>query len=175
MRAENGMFKLRQRWSSSNIAAHIKKIKDKGFFHIFFANVINKFVSFFTVFALVRILSKQTYGEWSYALNIISIILLFQGMGSVPALLQYCSSAQSTSQIHSYFKFGIRVGLVSNIVLAGRQVSPALLWAGSCAASFLHTPRSRNKRFGTCGMRHPSGEWGLFRRCKRSDPDGKKR
>ncbi|MDD2286762.1 MAG: oligosaccharide flippase family protein, partial [Paludibacter sp.] len=118
MRAENGMFKLRQRWSSSNIAAHIKKIKDKGFFHIFFANVINKFVSFFTVFALVRILSKQTYGEWSYALNIISIILLFQGMGSVPALLQYCSSAQSTSQIHSYFKFGIRVGLVSNIVLA---------------------------------------------------------
>jgi O-antigen/teichoic acid export membrane protein len=118
MRAENGMFKLRQRWSSSNIAAHIKNIKDRGFFHIFLADVINKSVSFFTVFALVRILSKQTYGEWSYALNVISIILLFQGMGSIPALLQYCSSAQSTSQIHSYFKFGIRVGLVSNIVLA---------------------------------------------------------
>ena len=115
---EKSMFKLRQRWSSSNIAALIRKIKDRGFFHIFFADVINKFVSFFTVFALVRILSKQTYGEWSYALNIISIILLFQGMGSVPALLQYCSSAQSTAKIHSYFKFGIRVGLISNMILA---------------------------------------------------------
>ena len=115
---EKSMFKLRQRWSSSNIATLIRKIKDRGFFHIFFADVINKFVSFFTVFALVRILSKQTYGEWSYALNIISIILLFQGMGSVPALLQYCSSAQSTAKIHSYFKFGIRVGLISNMILA---------------------------------------------------------
>jgi len=111
-------FKLRRCWSTSSTAALIKKIKDRGFFHIFFADVINKFVSFFTVFALVRILSKQTYGEWSYALNIISIILLFQGMGSVPALLQYCSSAQSTAKIHSYFKFGIRVGLISNMILA---------------------------------------------------------
>lgn len=118
MQSEDSRFKIRQSWSSSNIAALIRKIKDRGFFHIFFADVTNKFVSFFTIFALVRILSKQTYGEWSYALNVINIILLFQGMGSVPALLQYCSSAQSTPQIHSYFKFGIRVGLVSNIVLA---------------------------------------------------------
>jgi len=80
MQSEDSRSKIRQSWSSSNIAALIRKIKDRGFFHIFFADVTNKFVSFFTIFALVRILSKQTYGEWSYALNVINIILLFQGV-----------------------------------------------------------------------------------------------
>ncbi len=99
---------------TSDILDFVMSIKEKGFFHIFFADIVNKFVSFFTVFALVRILSKQTYGEWSYALNIVSIILLFQGMGSVSALLQYCSEAQNTSQLYSYYKFGVRIGLISN-------------------------------------------------------------
>lgn len=118
-------YAIRHIRTSSTLSETVKKIKERGFFHIFFADVLNKFVGFFTVFALVRVLSKQTYGEWSYALNIISIILLFQGMGSVPALLQYCSSAGSAPHIHSYFKFGMRLGLISNIILAGITFSIA--------------------------------------------------
>ena len=40
----------------------IKKLKDKGFFDIFGATVINSFVSFVYGIFIVRVLTKHDYG-----------------------------------------------------------------------------------------------------------------
>lgn len=111
---------------TSNFTNFIKTIKGLGFFHIFCSDILNKIVSFFTVFALVRILSKQDFGEWSYAFNLVNIILLFQGLGSISALLQFCSSSHDEYERDSYFKFGLIFAFASNGLLTGIIVFIAL-------------------------------------------------
>ena len=59
-----------------------------GFFHIFGSSVINKIIAFMSSIVLVRILTKQEYGVFTYAWNIYSIVLLFNGMGTDSGVLQ---------------------------------------------------------------------------------------
>ena len=62
-----------------------------GFFHIFGSSVMNKIIAFLSSIVLVRILSKEEYGVFTYAWNIYSIILLFSGMGLDSGMLQLAS------------------------------------------------------------------------------------
>ena len=48
-----------------------------GFFHIFGGNVINKVLTFLSSMIMVRILTKQEYGIFTYSWNIYNILLLF--------------------------------------------------------------------------------------------------
>jgi len=90
----------------------------KGFFHIFSASLINKIVSFGISIVLVRILSKELFGSWAYANNILSFFLLVQGLGVVPGLLQFASAAKSKEEKASYLKLALTIGLIFNFILA---------------------------------------------------------
>ncbi|MFD3155709.1 flippase [Haloimpatiens sp. FM7330] len=96
----------------------IKRAIKNGFLHIFSANFINKVVQFGILFVIVRIIDKKTYGSFSYAQNILNMFLLLQGIGAVPAILQYCSSAKDEKEQLSYFKYGIKIGLMANFVIS---------------------------------------------------------
>lgn len=89
-----------------------------GFFHIFSANVINKIVQFGISILIVRILSKEAFGSWSYANNILSFFLLAEGLGVSPGILQYSSSAKSMEEKLSYFKYAVRIGTIFNAFVA---------------------------------------------------------
>ncbi|SHH64918.1 flippase [Clostridium grantii] len=89
-----------------------------GFLHIFSANMINKIVQFGTTIVLVRVLSKTDYGNYTYALNILSMFLLLKGMGVDSGILQYCSETDDRERKLKYFRYGIKIGLVANVVIA---------------------------------------------------------
>ena len=95
----------------------IEKIKQKGFFHIFGANVINKIVQFCSGIFLVRILTKSDYGSYVYAQNILYIIMLLSGLGTSYALTQYGSESNHIEERNSYFKYAIKIAIPFNIVL----------------------------------------------------------
>jgi len=65
----------------------IKENKDilflvrNGFFHIFSAIVINKIIQFGISVVIVRVITKEAFGMWSYANNILSFFLLIEGLG----------------------------------------------------------------------------------------------
>lgn len=63
----------------------------KGFFYIFSSNVVNKIIQFASGIFLVRLLSKEEFGIYSYAQNILSFFLLFSGLGVTSGMLQYIS------------------------------------------------------------------------------------
>ncbi len=96
----------------------IKSIIKKGFFQIFSANFINKVLLFGITIILSRILDKSVYGSFIYAQNILNIFLLLEGFGSVSGILQYCSSEKDTNRKIKFFKYGLKIGIISNGILA---------------------------------------------------------
>lgn len=86
-----------------------------GFFHILSANFISKIVLFVTSFVLVRIFNKEEYGLWSYSLNVISIIALFQGLGIHNGLLQFASKIESKARIKKLLIYCQKRSIVINL------------------------------------------------------------
>ncbi len=100
---------------NKNISFLIKN----GFFHIFSANVINKIIQFGTSVIIVRLITKDAFGQWSYANNILSFFLLADGLGVSSGLLQFASASRSEEERLSYLKYALRVGTMFNGILAG--------------------------------------------------------
>lgn len=90
----------------------VKKLFQTGFFHIFGGNVINKILSFLSSVILVRILSKMEYGIFTYAWNIYSFILIFNGLGMCNGALQLGSEKWDKSDCEPVFKYAFRTGLI---------------------------------------------------------------
>ena len=95
---------------------------------------------------LVRILTKVEYGTFTYAWNIYSIVLLFNGMGMDSGVLQLASEhsgdAEYANRIYIYgTKFSLKFNLILVMVLLGIGLfAPLKIEAGSkliCALSVL--------------------------------------
>lgn len=96
----------------------IKKLYETGFFHIFSSNVINKILLFCNGIFIVRVLSKESFGVYSYSQNLLSIFLLFSGLGINNGLLQFASKSNEEER-NEIFKFTFRLGIIINIILTG--------------------------------------------------------
>lgn len=89
-----------------------------GFFHIFSANVINKIIQFGISVVIVRLITKEAFGQWSYANNILSFFLLVDGLGVSSGLLQFASASRSEEERLSYLKYALFIGTAFNSILA---------------------------------------------------------
>lgn len=96
----------------------IAKLVKKGFIHIFSSNVINKILLFATSIILVRVLSKDVYGRWTYANNVLTIFLLFKGLGVTNGVLQYGSTANRVREKVTFLKLAFYIGLPTNLLLS---------------------------------------------------------
>ena len=72
-----------------NLRNNLQKLYRTGFFHIFSANVINKILLFCNGIFIVKVLSKESFGIYSYSQNLLSLFLLFSGLGINNGLLQF--------------------------------------------------------------------------------------
>lgn len=67
---------------------------------------------------LVRLLSKDDYGVYAYAFSIVSIFMLFNGLGAVSAILQLGSEKHDDDTLSdSYYFYGYKAGLISDAAL----------------------------------------------------------
>ncbi len=101
-----------------HIKTEFNRLWNKGFYHIFGSAFINKVIQFAASILLVRILSKQLYGVWSYAENILQFFLLIQGLGCVVGFLQFSSATNDQNKKMSYFKFTLILGVLTNSLIA---------------------------------------------------------
>ena len=70
------------------IIEKIQKLRKTGFFSIFLSNILSKVVVFLGGIVLVRILSQNDYGIYSYAINAFSILFILNDFGASNAALQ---------------------------------------------------------------------------------------
>lgn len=97
----------------------IRKLLNTGFFHIFTSGVVNKIISFMSSIVLVRILSVNEYGIYTYAWNIYTMMSIVTGFGLDAACLQLASERnQDKEYVNGVFRFGTRVGSGLNLLLS---------------------------------------------------------
>lgn len=96
----------------------LKKLYRTGFAHIFSSEVLNKVVSMASGLLIVNLLSKEDYGVYSYANNILSTALLLSGLGLSSGILQAGSeNMDDGAKQNVYYRRGLLQGLAFNIFL----------------------------------------------------------
>lgn len=106
----------------NKIKKELHKLKKTGFFSIFLSSILSKVIVFIGGVILVRILSKSDYGIYSYILNAISFLCIFNDFGASNAALQFLTeySADKDKQkavLKYSLKVGIRGALFSSILV----------------------------------------------------------
>lgn len=97
----------------------IRKLIKDGLLHIIGASTINKIISLCSGIIIVRVLSKSDYGVYSYVLNIVNIVLLLNGLGTLTGMMQYgCEEYKSNDIQNGLLKYGFKVGLLFNVMLS---------------------------------------------------------
>ena len=100
------------------ISLAINNLKDKGFFHIFGASTINKIIGFASSWIIVRIISKADYGVYTHAYNKYGFLILLSGLGIASAVLQLGSEAKENSEKLCIYSYGLKIGLLTNLLLS---------------------------------------------------------
>lgn len=114
----------------NNAKRGIAQLFQAGFFHVFGSNILNKVIAFGTNILIVRFLSANEYGLFSYAYSVYSIALLFTGFGALSGVLQYCSENRALNEKKAYQQYGMRAGLLVDALLA------LSLFVISCVSAF---------------------------------------
>ena len=97
----------------------IKTLFKKGFFHIIGSNVINKVVTFLSAIVLIRFVSKNDYGVYSYALNIVGIAEIFSTMGVLSGSFQLCAeNSNNIEKREQIYNYGCYFGILFNILIS---------------------------------------------------------
>lgn len=100
-----------------NIINKIKLLAEKGAFHIMVGTFATKFVTFFGVVFLARILTKNDLGVLSYMENICSYAYLFMGLGMANAVLRYSIKKDTVDEQYSVYMYAVKKSLVIDAVI----------------------------------------------------------
>lgn len=76
----------------------------KGIKYVMSASVINKIIAFASNIIVVRLVSKYEYGLFSSANNIITLAMLFTGLGTINGVLQYGAENRSDEEKNQFLK-----------------------------------------------------------------------
>ena len=96
----------------------LKKLKEKGFFHIIGASTLNKIIGFASSWIIVRIISKAEYGVYTHAYNIYWFLILLNGLGIASAVLQIGSEMKEEHDKLRIYSYGLKIGLMADFLLA---------------------------------------------------------
>ena len=102
----------------------IKKIKQtlnsfetRGGFHIFFSTIFLRIVQVVLSVLIIRLLSKEEYGNLSYAFSITQLILPFSGAGLYISLLHFGSIHNGKDQQNQLFSYTLNRGFIYSALI----------------------------------------------------------
>ena len=100
-----------------SIIEKIKKLRRTGFFSIFLSNILSKVVVFLGGIVLVRILSQNDYGIYSYAINAFNILFILNDFGASNAALQNITEQKDDKKKQqAILKYSIKMGIVGSLI-----------------------------------------------------------
>lgn len=99
------------------IIEKIKKLKETGFFSIFISDVLAKVVVFLGGIVVVRILSQNDYGIYSYAINAFNILFILNDFGASNAALQNITEQKDNKEKQqAVLKYSIKMGIIGSLI-----------------------------------------------------------
>lgn len=101
----------------NKIKSSISHLFHDGFFHIVGAGTINKIISMCSGIIIVRVMSQQDYGTYSYIINTVNMLLIANGLGTLTGVIQYgCEYRSNIDTQKSIIQYGIRLGFIFNCI-----------------------------------------------------------
>lgn len=107
---------------------YVRKLMQKGAFHIVVGNFLTKFVSFFGSVFLVRSLSKTEYGILSYYENFNTYFLLLAGLGLAKGIQRHMILQQSMPEKYGCYRYAMQNGTFWNVIVVILCASFCLLY-----------------------------------------------
>lgn len=93
-------------------------VKKYDFQNIFMGSAINQVIQFVNSLIIIRLITKSSYGEYSYALNILALFSIVSGLGFLSGTFQYCCEKNDNSdEREAVFSFGYIRAFQFNCVL----------------------------------------------------------
>ena len=96
----------------------IRSFANRGGVHIFSSTVFSKFAGLILSILVVRILTKDEYGYFSYAQSIIMILLPLSGLGLHHSLLRFASIEKDIAVKNNYFSKFVFIGFIGSLFLS---------------------------------------------------------
>lgn len=95
----------------------ISEILKKKILQMMSANIVNKVLAMVSNMLVTRMLSVESFGMWSYILNVYSYLSLLSGLGLQNGAFQFGAEHTKNEKKYSYYKYCMRAGLLVNIFL----------------------------------------------------------
>lgn len=96
----------------NRIQEQIENFKNKGFFTVFISSAASKIITFIGGMIIVRVMSKDDYGAYTYVINCLGILTIVNDLGCAQATMQFCSeNYRDRRKYEAVFVYGIRSGL----------------------------------------------------------------
>ncbi len=100
--------------------------KNKGTY-ILLATIVSKLASFLLSVIIIRLLTKEDYGNLMYAYSIVSFLMPFMGVGIFQSFLKYAPIQPFLSQRKALFVLTFRKGLIASVILSLILISLSFL------------------------------------------------
>lgn len=95
----------------------LSKLIRSGLFTVLFSEVFCKIITFFGGMILVRMLSKDDYGAYTYIMNCYGMLFLLNDLGCNSATAQFCSETHDVPEkSNAFFFYGMSRGLLFSLV-----------------------------------------------------------
>lgn len=104
---------------TKKITNYFHRLKITGFYSVFVSSVFAKIATFFGGVILVRIMSKNDYGLYTYILNSYGVLFVLSDFGFCQAMLQYRSeSFDDKLKSNDYYTFTYKMGMLFSCISA---------------------------------------------------------
>ncbi len=113
----------------ANIKRMVNSFHERGGFHIFISTILLRIIQFVLGVLIIRLLTKEDYGNLSYALTITQLIIPFSGAGLFLSLLHFGPIQNKFENKVTLLNFTIRRGFLYSLVLIMIMIGLAQLVA----------------------------------------------
>ncbi len=96
----------------------LSDFKKRGGFWFFMGSFGHKIISFLISLLIIRAMSKSEYGNWAYALTIVSVAFPFKGLGLENSLMRFGALKSNLKDKYNLYRFTRKQGLLISILLA---------------------------------------------------------
>lgn len=95
------------------------RLRTTGFFSIFLSSVVGKVLTFLGGMIIVRVLTKEDYGQYTYIINCYGMLFLLNDLGCNVATLQFCNESYTDiDQRNGLFVYGFSRGSLFSLITA---------------------------------------------------------
>jgi O-antigen/teichoic acid export membrane protein len=101
----------------SQVKRTFKAFQKRGGFHIFLSTILLRIIQFVLGILIIRLLSKEEYGNLSYAMTITQLIIPFSGAGLYLSLLHFGPIQNKFMNKVKLFNFTIRRGFIYSLAV----------------------------------------------------------